>query len=107
MNSEAMTPLQVDILKITLATAVPLYIERLSHKSYDEIMARARECGQIVAEKGDVIQFKSKKRGETAHAFNALAEGIACAAFAVGGITWLGMHFEYKKAVRGRPVKSI
>ncbi len=97
------------LLRITLMAAVPLWIERLAHKNYDEILARARECGQIVAEKGDIIQFKSKKRGETAAAFNALAEGLACLAFTVGGVRFMDLHFEYKKPVRGRakrPVKT-
>ena len=31
---------------------------------------------------------------ETAAAFNALAEGLACLAFSPGGVTFYGLHFE-------------
>lgn len=81
------------MLQTTLALAVPLWIERARTYPEDTRLARARECGQIVASRGDVIMFRDKKRGESAKAFNALAEGIACAAFQPGGITFLGQHW--------------
>ncbi len=77
-----------------LAVAVPLWIENVRDMPWKEKLERARECSQIVAEKGDVILYKSKKKGETAAAFNALAEGVAILAFAPGGVTVFGMHFE-------------
>lgn len=43
----------------------------------DEIMERARECGQHVAAKR-------------------LAEGLACLAFAPGGVKFGALHFEAK-----------
>ncbi len=93
-------PMNVELLKLTLQAAVPLWIEKLKDRPMSYILERAKECGQVVAEKGDIIQFKSKKKGETANAFNALAEGIACAAFALGGITFMGMKFEYQRSKR-------
>ncbi len=81
------------LLAGTLALAVPLWMERVKAYPEEIRLARARECGQVVAERGDIIQFRAKKRGETARAFNALAEGIACAAFQPGGITFLGQHW--------------
>lgn len=38
--------------------------------------------------------FRSKRKGETADAFNHLAEGIACLAFAPGGVRLFGSHWE-------------
>lgn len=80
-----------------LAVAVPMWIEQIRDMPWEEKMERAKECAQIVAEKGDVILYKSKKKGETAAAFNSLAEGVAILAFAPGGVTVFGMHFEAKR----------
>lgn len=98
--TDGMTATQTELLKLTLQAAVPLWVERLQHKSIAEILERARVCGEVVAEKGDIIQFKSKKKGATADAFNHLAEGLACLAFAPGGVTFLGMKFEYQRPTR-------
>ncbi len=40
------------------------------------------------------LRHRSKKRGETAAAFEALAEGIACQAFAPGGVMAFGVHWK-------------
>jgi hypothetical protein len=82
------------LLQSALAVSVPLMIERWRYRSPEERMARATSCAQVVAEKGDVILFKSKKAGETGAAFNALAEGIALLAFAPGGVDIFGLHFD-------------
>lgn len=83
-----------ELLKITLAAAVPIWILELKRNSNpDELLVRAKRCGQYIAEKGDVLQFGGKK-GQAAQAFNALAEGLACLAFAPGGVTFCGLHFE-------------
>ncbi len=75
-----------------------MWIERLRHQPIDYIIERARECGQVIAERGDVIQFRSKTKGKTAEAFDRLAEGIAAAAIvAPGGITFLGVRWEAKR----------
>lgn len=91
-----MTPASSELLAMSLSAAVPLWIEEFRHLSFDEIQKIARESAQVVAEKGDIIQFKSKKKGESAAAFNALARGIACLAFAPGGVTTFGSHWEAK-----------
>lgn len=82
------------LLIATLGAAVPLWIMRLERQPWSYIAQRAPECAQIVAEKGDIIQYRSKKEGESAKAFNALAEGIAICAFFPGGVTFMGLHFE-------------
>ena len=86
--------LTVEVLKLSLQTAVPLWIDQLRRQPWSHIEARARICGQVVAEKGDVIQFKSNKKGETAEAFNRLAEGVACLAFAPGGVRFMDLRFQ-------------
>lgn len=58
------------------------------HRRIDE----AKRAAQVIAEKGDVIQYGGRP-GETAHAFNALAKGLAAAAYAPGGVTIAGHHW--------------
>lgn len=86
--------LDVELLKAALGAAVPLWISVLQKKPGTYVLERSQVCGQVVAEKGDVIQFRGKKKGESAEAFNRLAEGVACLAFAPGGVTAFGLHFE-------------
>lgn len=90
----AADPAKFGLLQAALSAAVPLYIEELRHKPMREILELARECAQVIASKGDLILFRSKKAGETAGAFNALAKGLACGAFAVGGIRAFGLEFQ-------------
>lgn len=85
------------LLRISLQAAVPLWILRLREQPIEDVVARAHELADVIASKGDVIQFKSRVKGETSHAFNALAEGLACCAFAPGGVTFLGDHWEEKR----------
>jgi hypothetical protein len=82
------------LLKSALSCAVPLWIEGLRGTSFDERQAFAVNAANIIAEKGDLILFKSKKKGESAAAFNALAKAIAVLAYQPGGVTSFGMHFE-------------
>lgn len=84
------------LLSISLSAAVPLWIEELRHLPWSEIETLAKECSQVIAEKGDIIQYRSPKQGETAKAFNSLAKGIAALSFAPGGVKVFGMHFEAK-----------
>jgi hypothetical protein len=88
-------PASAVLLQTTLSLAVPLWIMRIKEQgwTWDRIQERARACADVVAEKGDVLQFKGRK-GESAAAFDGLAEGLACAAFVPGGVRFLGMHFE-------------
>lgn len=93
-KTERLAP-NVALLKVALEAAVPIWMFDLQRRcTLAEIQARAGECGQIVAEKGDVLQFGGGKKGEAGKAFNALAEGLACLAFCPGGVTFCGLHFE-------------
>lgn len=90
-----------DHLRLCLEASVPLWIERLRDRDPSYILERARECGQAVAERGDIIQWKSKKKGASAEAFNRLAEGLACCALvAPGGVQFLGVTWD---ATRSSP----
>lgn len=82
-----------DLLRMTLAAAIPLWIHELKDKPWAYVAARAQRSAQEVAEHGDIIQFKAKKHGETAAAFNALAEGLAALSFCPGGVKFLGDHW--------------
>ncbi len=76
-----------------LELAVPQWIEALRPLTFNQRAALAHECAEIVAHKGDVILYKSEKRGETAAAFNALAKGIAVLAYQPGGVRVFGRSF--------------
>lgn len=82
------------LLRTSLQVAVPMWVENLKLQSWAQIQPRLRHCSQMIAEHGDVILYQSKKKGETARAFNALAEGLAILSFAPGGVTAFGLHFE-------------
>jgi len=85
------------LLHTFLSFAVPLWIDHI--RSWDEKQRyeRAKICAQKVAEHGDDIQFRSKKKGETAKAVNHLAEGLAILSFQPGGVSFFGLKFETKE----------
>lgn len=83
-----------ELLVMSLECAVPLWIAQFRSLTDDQRMEIAKVAGQAVAEHGDIIQYRSKKKGETADAFNQLARGLAVLAFAPGGVTFEGVHFE-------------
>lgn len=98
-NPDGISSTTRDLLITTLQVAVPLWIERLRDRDVEYLMERAKICGQVVAERGDIIQFRSKKKGASAEAFNRLAEGLACAALVVpGGVTFLGVTWSAERA---------
>jgi hypothetical protein len=84
------------LLSSALAAAVPLWIAELKGESWDTIQQLARDSAQLVAEKGDLLMYRSKKRGESAAIFDALARGLACLAFCPAGVRFLGNHWQAK-----------
>jgi hypothetical protein len=90
-------PASTPVLLMTLQLAVPLWIERWKRLSWAErterLEKRAAECAEIVASKGDVLQYGGKGCAE---AFNALAEGLAILSFVPGGVKFHGLHWETK-----------
>ena len=94
-----------------LAIAVPMWIDTLRGSTFDERADRAHCCAQVIAHKGDIILYRSKAKGETAEAFNRLAEGIACAAFQPGGIrafgvVWCAEHLGAAPTTKGGQICS-
>lgn len=83
-----------ELLRMSLSTAVPLWIVEFKQLPWEKLERIATEASQYIAEHGDDILFKSKKKGDTAKAFNQLAKGVAVLAFVPGGVKTLGLHFE-------------
>lgn len=77
-----------------LELAVRMRLTGMSPDRLADMIAagRAGELAQVIAEKGDVLMFRGKK-GESAHAFNALAEAITLAACMPGGVRFLGYRW--------------
>lgn len=81
------------LLTITLKVAVPLWAAQMSTWEPRRLVRVARECCDTIASHGDDILYQSKHRGDTAKAFNALAQGIAVLAMQPGGVTVFGVHW--------------
>lgn len=83
------------LLATTLQVAVPMHVDDIIRQglSFEQMRTLAQESAQIVAEKGDIILYRSTKKGETAAAFNALARGIAILSFQVGGVLAFGSRY--------------
>ncbi len=99
---------QAALLQIALEVAVPMWHAELEAMRaqfgtgevgvglfWDELKRRCDAACLVVAEKGDLLMFRGKRRGESAAAFNALASGVACLAYAPGGVTVLGTKWEF------------
>src|SRR5262249_8279478 len=79
MNSPEREETKLALLRATLEVAVPMWIEKLKLSPIEFVLARANEVGAIVAgPAGADVLYRSRRPGDTASAFNALAEGVAC-----------------------------
>ena len=85
-----------DVLVLTLRLAVPLRIAELQLLAGEtrtrQVRWWAREAGDVVAHKGDVLQYGGK-RGAAAMVFNHLARGLAALACMPGGVSFAGTHW--------------
>jgi len=92
--TEALT--SKDLLEPTLMIAVPLWVEKIIREQWSlgMVWETGKKLADVVATKSDAVLYKSKKKGETAEAFNNLALGLACLSFAPGGVKFMGLHFE-------------
>lgn len=79
-----------------LATAVPLQIHMLVERGGPSSWewSEAKELGDVLGEKGDLLLFKGGKKGEAAQLFNQMAKAIAVLSFMPGGVTIFGQHYE-------------
>lgn len=75
---------QQELLYLSLEAAVPLQAAAMRRHTPEQLLAVGASCAQEIAERGDVLQFGSKRRGEAARAFNALARGIAAGVMLTG-----------------------
>lgn len=86
-----------DTLLIALNAAVPLWmleLERMTPEIRElDRQMWARRSADAIAANGDVLMYGSKRQGEAAKAFNALAQGLAAAAYQPGGVTFAGRHW--------------
>ncbi|BCL79547.1 hypothetical protein ccbrp13_20120 [Ktedonobacteria bacterium brp13] len=84
------------LLSSALGAAVPLYILSFQRRGgiTDDDIARVQSYLEDLTAHGDDLYFRSRKRGETAHRFDQVAEIIAVISFSLGGITVFGLHFE-------------
>lgn len=78
-----------------LVLAVPLWVEKLKHKSFADFEKRREAILESVCYKGDLLLYGSSKKGETAKLFDDLAEGLAwLALIAKGGVTFGELHWD-------------
>jgi hypothetical protein len=84
------------LLEVLLPIAVARELERLLARGgphdLDLDWRLKEELAMRLAEKGDVLLYRGKKKGETASAFADLARGVALLAFAPGGVSIFGFH---------------
>jgi hypothetical protein len=82
-----------ELLALSLQVAVPLWIDRIRDVPWETRIERARELAQYIASHGDNILYRGHKKGQSAEAFNALAEGLAIGAYLPGGVSAFGCHW--------------
>jgi hypothetical protein len=102
------------LLPETLALAVSLWIDEIRDWSPRARWSRARECGRLILDDGQhgaELLYGVGVKGQTATAFNRLAEAIACAAYQPGGIRafgilWCAEHLGAPASTEGGQVCS-
>jgi hypothetical protein len=82
----------------TLALAVPLRIEELRLRTFEERAALASGAVRELAEHGDNVLFPGPRKGDSARAFGALVTGLAVGAYQPGGVSFAGLHWEVRDA---------
>lgn len=80
----------MSLLPIALAAAVPLHIAEIRDWTPEQRAERAHDVAPLIASHGDDLLFGGPRCAET---FNALALGMACLAFAPGGVKLFGLEF--------------
>lgn len=84
------------LLSISLSAAVPLRIAVYVNQGGPRVedVERARRFAHVLGEKGDILQYRGKKPGQSAEVFNGLADALAIMAFCPGGVKVFGLHFQ-------------
>mgnify|MGYP003694136021 CR=1 FL=1 len=83
-------------LLLALEVGVPLRAHEIKSRNgpSDFDLQRCREFAKVLACKGDVLQYRSNKKGETADLIGQLIDALAVLACMPGGVTFLGQHWE-------------
>ncbi|MFF9481376.1 hypothetical protein [Streptomyces sp. NPDC014733] len=93
------------LLVEALRVAVPLCMMELDSRDSGELTRIAQASGTHLGSHGDRLLFRSQKKGETAEAFNRLAQGLAAAALlAPDGIGFADLHWCPEAACPGPDV---
>lgn len=105
-HAERYDPALVGLLMV----AVPLWMDRFHHLSWEERMTIRDEClGVIGVGKDDKDCMEGTaclaagargKPGQVAGAFNAIAKALALGALQPSGVTAFGLHFEVGEVPR-------
>ena len=84
------------LLLATLQAAVPLEIAKLRQRGgpNDFQWEWVADFAEELAERADILLFRGERKGETATMLNRLVFALAVMAFAPGGVTLAGLHFE-------------
>ncbi len=97
MSFESHIDITRALLRAALSVSVPLYIEEIRWWTEDERINFMQKNVNLIAEKGDLLLFRSEKKGETKKVFNTVSKLIACLAFQPGGVEIFGLKFEVKE----------
>lgn len=93
LTKAADDPIKLELIRLTLSTAVPLAIADLRHVGgpsdwhFEQASAFATDLGA----EGDNLLFRTKKTSAIMARF---CEVVAILAFVPGGVTIFGLHFE-------------
>jgi hypothetical protein len=91
------------LLSLSLSTAVPIEIDNLYQNFRGQagilpwMVGEAVVFGQVLAERGDRLLFRSERKGETADMFVGLARTLAIMSFVPGGVPFLEEPFDALK----------
>lgn len=85
-----------ELLRLSVMVAVPLQIAELKARGgpNDFQWDWARDYADELGARGDDLQFKGARKGETAQLFKNFAYALAILAFLPGGVRFAGLHFE-------------
>ncbi len=82
-----------ELLLASLDMAVPVRIAELRGLDVEARLRLGRQAAQVIAAHGDLVLYRSKRRGETAAAWAALVTALAVLAFAEGGVAFAGRRW--------------
>ena len=84
------------LLSGMLECAVSLWAMKFRDLNWEEMQEIMRKSQDVLADKAADLLYRSKKKGDSADAFNATARAIAALSFCPGGVTAFGGHWENK-----------